>query len=62
MKKKMGNREKTFLCITIPILILFFMFNTLPLMDSETMQTCFRMPEWEDLTCLLLNLPLSALL
>ena len=27
----MGNREKTFLCITIPILILFFMFNTLPL-------------------------------
>ena len=31
MKKKMGNREKTFLCITIPILILFFMFNTLPL-------------------------------
>ncbi|HJD38648.1 MAG TPA: sugar ABC transporter permease, partial [Candidatus Blautia stercoripullorum] len=24
-------REKTFLCITIPILILFFMFNTLPL-------------------------------
>ena len=31
MKKKMGNREKTFPCITIPILILFFMFNTLPL-------------------------------
>ena len=31
MKKKMGNRETTFLCITIPILILFFMFNTLPL-------------------------------
>ena len=27
----MGNREKTFLCITIPILILFFLFNTLPL-------------------------------
>ena len=27
MKKKMGNREKTFLCITIPILILFFMFR-----------------------------------
>ena len=27
----MGNREKTFLCITIPILIIFFMFNTLPL-------------------------------
>ena len=26
----MGNREKTFLCITIPILILFFLFNTLP--------------------------------
>lgn len=34
MKKKMGNREKTFLCITIPVLILFFCFNTLPLLKG----------------------------
>ncbi len=34
MKKKMGNRQKTFLCITIPVLILFFMFNTLPLING----------------------------
>ena len=34
MKKKMGNREKTFLCITIPILVLFFLFNTLPLIKG----------------------------
>ena len=30
----MGNREKTFLCITIPVLILFFCFNTLPLLKG----------------------------
>lgn len=30
----MGNRQKTFLCITIPVLILFFMFNTLPLING----------------------------
>lgn len=30
----MGNREKTFLCITIPILVLFFLFNTLPLIKG----------------------------
>lgn len=34
MKKKIGNREKTFLCITIPVLILFFCFNTLPLIKG----------------------------
>lgn len=32
--KKMGNREKTFLCITIPVLALFFCFNTLPLING----------------------------
>lgn len=32
--RKMGNREKTFLCITIPILALFFCFNTLPLIKG----------------------------
>ena len=29
--KKMNDRERTFLLMTIPILILFFLFNTLPL-------------------------------
>lgn len=32
--RKMGNREKTFLFITIPILALFFCFNTLPLIKG----------------------------
>ena len=34
MKKKhtMGNRQGTFLAITIPVLLLFFCFNTLPLL------------------------------
>ena len=30
----MGNREITFLCITIPVLVLFFCFNTLPLIKG----------------------------
>lgn len=30
MKKKMTNKEKTFLAIIIPVVILFFIFNTLP--------------------------------
>src|SRR5699024_1363080 len=36
MKKKhaMGNREKTLLAITIPIVLLFFCFNTLPLIKG----------------------------
>ena len=34
MKKKMGNRDITFLCITIPVLVLFFCFNTLPLIKG----------------------------
>lgn len=32
--KKMNNRERTFLLMTIPILILFFLFNTLPLIKG----------------------------
>lgn len=32
--KKMGNRKKTFLFITIPVLVLFFCFNTLPLING----------------------------
>ena len=32
--KKMNNRERTFLMMTIPILILFFLFNTLPLIKG----------------------------
>lgn len=33
-KKKMSNRERTFLLITIPVLALFFCFNTLPLIKG----------------------------
>lgn len=32
--KKMNNRERTFALMTIPILILFFVFNTLPLIKG----------------------------
>ena len=32
--KKMNGRERTFLLITIPILVLFFCFNTLPLIKG----------------------------
>lgn len=32
--KKMNNKERTFLMMTIPILILFFCFNTLPLIKG----------------------------
>ncbi|MCI9417327.1 MAG: sugar ABC transporter permease [Eubacterium sp.] len=32
--KKMNNRERTFALMTIPILILFFVFNTLPLIQG----------------------------
>lgn len=31
MKKKMTNRDKTFWAVIIPVLILFFTFNTLPM-------------------------------
>ena len=34
MKKKMTNKEKTFLAIIIPIVILFFIFNTLPMIKG----------------------------
>lgn len=33
-KKKMSDRDRTFLLITIPILLLFFCFNTLPLLKG----------------------------
>ena len=32
--KRMNGRERTFLLITIPILALFFCFNTLPLIKG----------------------------
>ena len=32
--KKMNNRERTFFLMTVPILILFFAFNTLPLIKG----------------------------
>lgn len=34
MKKKMTNKEKTFLSIIIPVIILFFAFNTLPMIKG----------------------------
>lgn len=34
MKKKMTNKEKTFLVIIIPVVILFFIFNTLPMIKG----------------------------
>ena len=34
MKKKMTNKEKTFLTIIIPVVILFFIFNTLPMIKG----------------------------
>ncbi|WP_270196871.1 carbohydrate ABC transporter permease [Faecalimonas umbilicata] len=34
MKKKMSNRERTFLAIVIPVVVLFFMFNTLPMLKG----------------------------
>ncbi len=34
MKKKMTNKEKTFLSIIIPVVILFFAFNTLPMIKG----------------------------
>lgn len=34
MKKKMSNRDKTFLAIVIPVVLLFFMFNTLPMLKG----------------------------
>lgn len=34
MKKKMTNKEKTFLAIIIPVIILFFIFNTLPMIKG----------------------------
>ena len=34
MKKKMTNKEKTFLAIITPVVILFFAFNTLPMIKG----------------------------
>ena len=34
MKKKMSNRDKTFCAVIIPVLILFFTFNTLPMIKG----------------------------
>ncbi|MCD8216941.1 MAG: sugar ABC transporter permease [Clostridiales bacterium] len=33
-KKKIGSEQRTFLLMTIPILVLFFLFNTLPLIKG----------------------------
>ena len=34
MKSKMTNRDKTFWAVIIPVLILFFAFNTLPMIKG----------------------------
>ncbi len=34
MKKKMSNRDKTFWAVIIPVVILFFTFNTLPMIKG----------------------------
>ena len=34
MKKKMSNRDKTFWAVVIPVVILFFAFNTLPMIKG----------------------------
>ena len=34
MKKKMSNREKTYVAVIIPVLVLFFLFNTLPMLKG----------------------------
>ena len=34
MKKKMSNRDKTFWVVIIPVVILFFAFNTLPMIKG----------------------------
>lgn len=34
MKNKMTNKEKTFLAIIIPVVIIFFIFNTLPMIKG----------------------------
>ena len=34
MKKKMSNRDKTFWAVVIPVVVLFFAFNTLPMIQG----------------------------
>ena len=34
MKKKMSNRDKTFWAVIIPVVVLFFAFNTLPMIKG----------------------------
>ena len=34
MKKKLSNRDKTFWAVVIPVVILFFAFNTLPMIKA----------------------------
>ena len=36
MKKKMSNRDKTFWAVIIPVVILFFAFNTFPMIKGVT--------------------------
>lgn len=73
MKKKMSNRDKTFWAVVIPVVVLFFAFNTLPMIkgviysftnhmimsDLETIQTCLPTPESERAICLPLNMRLQ---
>ena len=38
MKKKMSNRDKTFWAVVIPVVVLFFAFNTLPMIKGCDLQ------------------------
>ena len=40
MKKKMSNRDKTFWAVIIPVVILFFAFNTLPMIKGVIPELC----------------------
>ena len=40
MKKKMSNRDKTFWAVVIPVVILFFAFNTLPMIKGVIYSFC----------------------
>ena len=68
MKKKMSNRDKTFWAVVIPVVILFFAFNTLPMIKGVIYSFTnykgygtydyvgFRNYAWEKAICLRLNM------
>lgn len=65
MKKKMTNKDKTFWAIIIPVLILFFAFNTLPMIKgfiySFTNYKGYGTYEYVDFVTILIYLPMHVL-